>query len=54
LKLGIPPEYVTRVQTVGGDPVQEAISEGVIEAPTAQQQPAAGGMSDDDLLNKYK
>ncbi len=54
LKLGIPPEYVTRIQTVGGDPVQEAISEGVIEAPTAQQQPAAGGMSDDDLLDKYK
>ena len=43
LKLGIPPEYVTRVQAANGDPVQQAISEGVIEAPAAQQQPAAGG-----------
>jgi hypothetical protein len=42
------------VQTVGGDPVQQAILEGKIEAPTAQQQPAAGSMSDDDLLDKYK
>jgi len=54
LKLGIAPEYVTRVQAAGGDPVQQAILEGEIEAPAAQQQPAAGSMSDDDLLNKYK
>jgi hypothetical protein len=46
LKLGIPPEYVTRVQTVGGDPIAEAISEGLIEKDKAQkleQQPSQQG-----------
>lgn len=43
LKLGIPPEYVTRVQTVGGDPVQEAISEGVIEASAVTAVPPTAG-----------
>ena len=38
LKLGIPPEYVTRVQTVGGDPIAEAVSEGIIEKDKVSQQ----------------
>jgi hypothetical protein len=46
LKLGIPPEYVTRVQTVGGDPIAEAVSEGIIEKDKVQQQtPAQDGVS---------
>jgi len=67
LKLGIPPEYVTRVQTVGGDPIAEAVSEGIIEkdkVSQSQQQPPqenytwqnvpVGGVVVDTDGKKYK
>jgi hypothetical protein len=46
LKLGIPPELVTRVQTVGGDPIAEAVNQGIIDSSKVEQQtPAQDGVS---------
>jgi hypothetical protein len=44
----------TLLEIVHGEAKGREIFSQTRSAPAAQQQPAAGGMSDDDLLNKYK